>query len=100
MKILRDALAEEAFCDFHCTWRDHHPDCFMARIEPVAWLRQRDNTLAVNDGGLFGSDWTPLYTHPPQRKPLTEEERERMLEDYATHGDIVRAVEKAHGIGD
>ncbi len=36
--------------------------------------------------------------NPPQRKPLTEEERERMLEDYATHGDIVRAVEKAHGI--
>jgi hypothetical protein len=35
----------------------------------------------------------------PERKPLTEEERERMLEDYATHGDIVRAVEKAHGIG-
>jgi len=29
--------------------------------EPAAWLRQRDNTLAVNDGGLFGSDWTPLY---------------------------------------
>jgi hypothetical protein len=35
---------------------------------PVAWLRQRDSTLAVNDGGLFGGDWTPLYAHPPQRK--------------------------------
>ena len=33
---------------------------------PVAWLRKRDNTLALNDGGLFGSDWTPLYAASPQ----------------------------------
>jgi hypothetical protein len=41
----------------------------------------------------------PLYPTPPQRKPLAGEELERMYEDYVTHGDIVRAVEKAHGIG-
>ena len=33
-----------------------------------------------------------------KRKPLDGEKLEQMLEDYATHGDIVRAVEKAHGI--
>jgi hypothetical protein len=41
--------------------------------EPVAWLRQRDNTLAVNDGGLFGSDWTPLYyaaLAQPEQEPV------------------------------
>jgi hypothetical protein len=40
--------------------------------EPVAWLRQRDNTVAVNDGGVFGDDWTPLYYAPLQCKPKTE----------------------------
>jgi len=30
--------------------------------EPVAWIRQRDNTLALSDGGVFGDDWTPLYS--------------------------------------
>jgi hypothetical protein len=41
--------------------------------EPVAWIRQRDNTLAVNDGGLFGSDWTPLYyaaLAQPEQEPV------------------------------
>ena len=70
----------------------------MSEQKPVAWIRQRDNTLAVNDGGVFGDDWTPLYYAPLQRKPLTGEELERMYEDYVTHGDIVRAIERAHGI--
>jgi hypothetical protein len=34
----------------------------------------------------------------PERKPLTGEALERMYEDYTTHGDIIRAIEKAHGI--
>jgi hypothetical protein len=44
--------------------------------EPVAWIRKRDNRLAVNDGGIFDGDWTPLYTHPPRRewRGLTEGE--------------------------
>jgi hypothetical protein len=36
--------------------------------EPVAWMRKRDNRLAVNDGGIFDCDWTPLYAHPPRRE--------------------------------
>ena len=33
MPVLREALAQtdEKFCDTHCTWRDHHPDCAIAR---------------------------------------------------------------------
>jgi hypothetical protein len=80
--------------------------------EPVAWIRQRDNKLAVNNGGLFGSDWTPLYTAPPQRQPLTEDEIElayreiwRDLSDGFSHTSVewieagIRYAEKAHGIG-
>jgi hypothetical protein len=29
--------------------------------EPVAWIRKRDDKLALSDGGVFGDDWTPLY---------------------------------------
>lgn len=39
-----------------------------AQQEPVAWLRKSDNRLAVNDGGIFDGDWTPLYTRPPRRE--------------------------------
>jgi len=114
--------------------------------EPVAWLRQRDNVLALNDSGLFGSDWTPLYyaalaqpeqeqepvawmqettgcirsdwgfdktgyvplyTTPPQRKPLTDDQIAEILvntfADTAMQPDdlvLIRAVEAAHGIGE
>ena len=72
--------------------------------EPVAWLRKRDSRLALNDSGLFGDEWTPLYSHPPQRKPLTEEQMRQVLKTFyfdpnVVFGDVVRAVEKAHGIG-
>jgi hypothetical protein len=73
----------------------------------VAWIRQRDNKLALSDGGLFGSDWTPLYTAPPQRKPLTDYDIYEVLgygamaqynsvPKYAI--EFTRAIEKAHGI--
>jgi hypothetical protein len=62
---------------------------------------------------------TPLYTHPPQRKPLSEEEifnlfTQQNFTAYKIHDgtdhndavavdrafiDFVRAIEKAHGIG-
>ena len=79
--------------------------------EPVAWIRQRDNKLALSDGGVFGDDWTPLYAHPPQRQPLTEEQIElayreiwRNLSDGFSHTSAewietgIRYAEKAHGI--
>jgi hypothetical protein len=67
--------------------------------EPVAWIRQRDNTLALSDGGVFGDDWTPLYTVPPQRQPLTEEEIYEVCGLGAVDIEFVRIVERAHGIG-
>jgi hypothetical protein len=74
--------------------------------EPVAyqWLgtsviRKRIPKTAEADA------WQPLYTHPPKRKPLTEGEIRDMFYDsldadqHVVFIDLVRAIEKAHGIG-
>ena len=93
------------------------------QVEPVAWMWEE--TAPRSSTGIGGIDrkllfcrpadepWkrniTPLYTAPPQRKPLTEEEIDaewheldgeagpmfrRVLRNFA------RAIERAHGIGD
>ena len=55
--------------------------------------------LAQPEQLVVGGDDLPTLTKwTPQRKPLAGEKLEAMYEDYATHGDIVRAIEKAHGI--
>jgi hypothetical protein len=43
----------------------------------------------------------PLYTHPPQRKPLTDEELKRVCAKTFSYDPyvIARAIERAHGIG-
>ena len=79
--------------------------------EPVAWY---DSISGWTDFTFYkphrkpsspSAKWIPLYTHPPQRKPLTEGEMPTLfvgglaLNSEATI-EIVRAVEKAHGIGD
>jgi hypothetical protein len=67
--------------------------------EPVMW------TTINGKEGLV-----PLYTHPPQRKPLTEHEIELLAVKhappidpaFAEHDDFIefaRAIERAHGIG-
>ncbi len=71
--------------------------------EPVAWQGVHDKT------DLYWrkppqADVRPLYTAPPQRQPLTEEERlpiiERFMTDIPLGECFVRAVERKHGIGD
>ena len=72
--------------------------------EPVAW--------ALHTGTKQGIKWnrrvehgTPLYTAPPQRKPLTEDEIALIVADCSAsahrHDDFsfARAIERAHGIG-
>ena len=70
--------------------------------EPVAWLRQRDSCLALNDAGRFGDGWSPLYAHPPQRKPLTGLELCEIF-DATEHMSnpviaFARGIERVHGI--
>ena len=45
--------------------------------EPVAWIR-KDATLRFADGKMFAVG-QPFYTHPPQRKPLTDEQVEKII---------------------
>ena len=85
--------------------------------EPVAWI-QPDHLQKARIAPFLCrveptqrcADFVPLYTAPPQRKPLTKEEIMRAF--YAAektpmsirHGlsvvEAARIVEKAHGIGE
>ena len=82
--------------------------------EPVAWVSTTE--LLVMRGNALGGakDWrinlgfvkqdgdVGLYTTPPQRKPLSEEEIGAILEDVNAYGTrlytFARAIEAAHGI--
>jgi len=68
---------------------------------PVAWTYQNSYTnqeYLVWKKGTGGRNWTPLYTAPPQRKPLTEEEIGRIAGDCLDAWSCARAIEQAHGI--
>ena len=85
--------------------------------EPVAWSYELATTMLehgydgwehlitrykpnVPEGSI--RNLTPLYTTPPQRKPLTEEEIDSIWDSEKAFADIyaiVRAIERAHGIG-
>ena len=77
--------------------------------EPVAWAENDgDGNVLWNRESCFSDDpeWLdnpmPLYTTPPQRKPLTDKQREEIAKGWRgrnwTLGDIIDAVEAAHGI--
>ena len=73
--------------------------------EPVAWISTGTARMIhwTADKPAYGDDWVPLYTTPPQRKPLTDEDVERIVREarVGEHGigyTIARAIEAAHGI--
>ena len=89
--------------------------------EPVAWqVMVEDEAMkefSIKDMAhdwcvrqkLSGSSYAywirPLYTTPPQRKPLTDEEIEEVFFDMGQFAKIdlkafARAIEAAHGIGE
>jgi hypothetical protein len=72
--------------------------------EPVAWIYEYTNPRREKAVGFYPSQvngviCTPLYTTPPERKPLTDEEMDKIWFNSKSFESIVRAVEKAHGIG-
>ncbi len=76
-----------------------------AKDEPVAWLhRFIEGGISIGlkplDLERHPERWEPLYTTPPQRKPLTDEEIMDALKLKSCDGyrAIVRAIEAAHGI--
>jgi hypothetical protein len=71
------------------------------QAQPVAWM-WKDGTITADPDRADGT-WTPLYTAPPQRKPLTDEEISKIASTpCAVVGSYVhtfaRAIEAAHGI--
>jgi hypothetical protein len=53
----------------------------------------------------YGCECSKHYTHPPQRKPLTDEEIEDVIAEWwrddlkMKYKELARAIEHAHGIG-
>jgi len=72
--------------------------------EPVAWLSTDSigERYLCFDKPLDNDPVQPLYTTPPQRKPLTDEEIERIWESLpfcnGAWETFARAIEAAHGI--
>ena len=69
--------------------------------EPVAWIYSQGAAKVVSMNYVAGVRASPLYTTPPQRKPLTDEQiaelcRSLPATQYTTA--FARAIEAAHGI--
>jgi hypothetical protein len=71
--------------------------------EPVAWM-DKYGEIYKDVPEVLSTD-KPLYTTPPQRKPLTDEEIERNWQflydeegNPPDHHDFARAIEAEHGI--
>jgi hypothetical protein len=86
--------------------------------EPMAWICQEYRAAFMGDLQWFDEvefmqppndperfrNIVPLYTSPPQRQPLSDEEIVEALIPVKATGDgyflrIARAIEAAHGIG-
>ena len=78
--------------------------------EPVAWVRLeswKSGKEWPNDcfSALPADGFTPLYTTPPTRRPLTDAEIDEAITIAGVEGardrikKIIRVAERAHGIG-
>jgi hypothetical protein len=74
-----------------------------SRPEPVAWMDREGDLYKMPEIEGWAPPHTLLYTHPPQRKPLTNEELDALAIDEDglpnSHFEFARAIERAHGIG-
>ena len=70
----------------HCGYHTQHPSKFYIDMSGEKY------------------DWTPFYTTPPKRQPLTDAKLRAMWVNYApiVGGvlEFARAIERAHGIGE
>ena len=74
--------------------------------EPLAWISTGPARMIhwTADKPAYGDDWVPLYTTPPQRKPLTDEEMKKIwyamqnIMGWYSFQEIARAIEAAHNI--
>jgi len=70
--------------------------------EPVAWLDPWTQNNVTTDYDAYGKHGIPLYTSPPARKPLTDEEIRAIVRKVdEEEGHIIhfaRAIEAKHNI--
>lgn len=97
---LIERVVQEAYGSQGLSYLQRHLTSSPAQQEPVAVVAPHPDYV----------DWlrpeppvgTLLYTPPPQRKPLTHEQREEIAKGWRgrnwTVGDIIDATEAAHGI--
>lgn len=78
----------------------------METVEPVAYMMvNHANSLVPSLHFKAPTDWhitweaIPLYTTPPKRKPLTDEEIDYWIGSNSTKKALCRAIERAHDIG-
>ena len=114
LKLAMEALegADQIDCDMQAAITAIK-EALAQEQEPVAWGVFEGNlhdmffspSEAQEMADLKGThaEVRPLYTTPPQRKPLTDEDIERIVREarVGEHGigyTIARAIEAAHGI--
>ena len=100
--LYKDGIDQGNLCDVHY-WQAKA--LAQPEQEPVAWINEHGHIDCGLDAILDPTGWTPLYTAPPQRKPLTDEEiaefAQRMEASDPTDSfwrEFARAIEAAHGI--
>ena len=96
---LKEAMANEALDKMAENARELGLDYEPAQ-EPVAWAKFSAKGNIIDLLSEPDDDYTPLYTTPPHRKPLTDEEIWEVLGgiDCTRPMLIARAIEAAHGI--
>ena len=116
LKLALEALEDLGMKHFENTGEVLYKDTFTAikealaqpEQEPVAWAKFSAKGNIIDLLSEPDDDYTPLYTTPPQRKPLTDEEIRDLWSWSATaeaertattqQHAFARAIEAAHGI--
>jgi len=90
----------EKFCDSHCVWTDHHPDCKLAKDEPEYYGLTKDHlwmSISKEHYDRLKPEFRmTCYTTPPQRTwvGLTDEEISAIdWKSNETLHDFARAIE-------
>jgi len=107
LRMALEALegADQIDCDMQAAITAIKKALEQPKQEPLAWISTGPASMIhwTADKPAYGDDWVPLYTTPPQRKPMMDEDVERIVREalVGEHGigyTIARAIEAAHDI--
>jgi len=100
--LYKDDIDQGDLCDVHY-WQTKA----QSAQEPVAWWNQRKDSVSTDSVHRHNPDCQPLYTTPPQRKPLSAEQVSEICAKWTDENgntgsfgrrQIARAIEAAHDI--